>query len=196
MSEIRKIKTGKTYFVTFTVIEWLEVFVHEEYSSILVNSIRFCQENKGLEVYSYVIMPNHVHMIASGGEKGNLGRILQDMKRHTSNTIVKTMEDSSPDRRQNYFLQRFYLAAEYSKRNKDHCFWRQTNHPIEIFYPKIFWEKETYIHMNPVKKGLAENPEDYLLSSASPESPIKVQRWKRPSVLPNEEMKNNKTALL
>ncbi|MES2688903.1 MAG: transposase, partial [Bacteroidota bacterium] len=72
MSEFLKIEAGKCYFITFTVIDWLDIFLREEYANILIASITHCQKNKGLEIYAYCIMPSHVHMIASAKE-GSLG---------------------------------------------------------------------------------------------------------------------------
>jgi REP element-mobilizing transposase RayT len=64
MSRKYKIRDqDKLYFVTFTVIHWLDVFIRREYRDIFLDSIRFCQKNKGLEICAYVIMSSHVHMI-------------------------------------------------------------------------------------------------------------------------------------
>ena len=56
-------------FVTFTVIRWIDVFTRREYKDILVESLKFCMEKKGLELYAWVIMSNHVHLII--GAKNN-----------------------------------------------------------------------------------------------------------------------------
>jgi len=53
------------YFVTFSVIRWIDVFTRRQYKDILVDSINYCIANKGLELYAWVIMSNHVHMIIS-----------------------------------------------------------------------------------------------------------------------------------
>ena len=51
MSEKYKIRNqDKLYFVTFTVIQWLDVFIRKAYKDILLESLRYCQKNKGLEV--------------------------------------------------------------------------------------------------------------------------------------------------
>jgi putative transposase len=177
MSEYLKIETGKSYFITFTVVDWLDVFLREEYANILIESIKYCQKEKGLEVYAYCIMPNHVHMIASAGE-GNLSDVLRDMKGHTSKRIVKAIAENRRESKRELFLERFRNAADQSKRHKHYCFWRETNHPVELYSDKFIMQKENYIHMNPVKMGLVSRPEHYRLSSASEESPIKIIRWK------------------
>ena len=49
----------KAYFVTFTVINWMDVFIRNEYRQIFIDSIKFCQKNKGLNVYAWCLMTSH-----------------------------------------------------------------------------------------------------------------------------------------
>jgi putative transposase len=53
----------KPHFVTFTVIQWFDVFIRDEYRGIFIDSVKYCQENKGLEVFAWCMMPSHIHMI-------------------------------------------------------------------------------------------------------------------------------------
>ena len=177
MSEFLKIEDGKAYFITFTVINWLDIFLKEGYTNILIDSIKYCQQNKGLEVYAYCIMPSHVHMIAAAKD-GSLGSILRDMKKHTSKQIVKAIEENNSDSKRELFLNQFYTAAKNSNRHKKHSFWQEANYPVELYSDKFIIQKETYIHMNPVKAGIVSKHEYYRLSSASDESPIKILPWK------------------
>jgi putative transposase len=59
------------YFVTFTIIDWLPVFINPEPTQIIVDSLRFCIREKGLRINAYVIMPNHLHMILFDGKFDN-----------------------------------------------------------------------------------------------------------------------------
>ena len=64
MSRKYKIRDeDKLYFVTFTVIAWLDVFIRQQYRDIFFNSVRYCQKHKGLEVCAYCFMSSHVHLI-------------------------------------------------------------------------------------------------------------------------------------
>ena len=72
------------YFLTFSTVEWIDVFTRKLYKDILVESLRYCQQKKGLELYSWVIMSNHVHLIARAKEGHKLSGILRDMKKHIS----------------------------------------------------------------------------------------------------------------
>lgn len=173
MSEFLKIEAEKCYFVTFTVVDWLDIFLREEYANILIDSIRYCQKHKGLELYAYVIMPSHVHMIAAAKE-GNLGEILRDMKKHTAKAIVKAIEENPGESKRELFIAHFYKAGKESKRHTNFQFWEETNHPVELYSDKFIIQKETYIHMNPVEMGLVSKPEHYRYSSACEESPVKI----------------------
>jgi len=175
MSDFVKMEEGKCYFVTFTVVGWLDVFTRSDYSDILVNSIKYCQQNKGLEIYAYCIMPSHVHMIAS--TPGKLGAVLRDLKKFTSKAIVKEIENNPKESKRELYLKCFSEEAKRSKRHKFYCFWQDTNHPMELYSDKFYNQKEGYIHRNPVEEGLVARPEYYRLSSACDESPIKVLSW-------------------
>lgn len=83
------------YFVTFTVVEWVDVFTRSEYCEIVLDSINFCQKEKGLEVYAWVIMSNHIHLIISRTANGNpLSEIMRDFKKFTASSIVKNIENN------------------------------------------------------------------------------------------------------
>ena len=50
------------YFISFAVVYWIDVFTRNEYKDIVLESWKYCQENKGLEIYAWCIMTNHIHM--------------------------------------------------------------------------------------------------------------------------------------
>ncbi|MEQ9468197.1 MAG: transposase [Ekhidna sp.] len=91
MSELGKANTDATYFLTFTVVGWIDVFTRNRYSDIIIDSLKFCIQNKGLDIFSYVIMPSHIHMIARH-EEGKLNEIIRDFKSFTAKEIIRTIE--------------------------------------------------------------------------------------------------------
>lgn len=40
------------HFITFAVVQWVDVFTRKEYSDIIIESLRYCQENKGLKIHT------------------------------------------------------------------------------------------------------------------------------------------------
>jgi REP element-mobilizing transposase RayT len=73
------------YFCTLTLLDWIPVFIEKRYIEPLLSSLIFCRENKGLILYGFVIMPNHIHLIAEAGEE--LESVMRDFKRFTSRSI-------------------------------------------------------------------------------------------------------------
>ena len=87
----------RPHFITFSVVEWIDVFSRECYKEILVDSIRFSIANKGLIVHAWVIMPNHVHMIVSAMQGHDLTGIIRDIKKFTSRMIVGAIKDNTQE---------------------------------------------------------------------------------------------------
>jgi len=56
------------YYLTFTVVGWIDIFTRQSYRDIMMESFKHCQQNKGLHLHAYVIMSNHVHLIVSVDE--------------------------------------------------------------------------------------------------------------------------------
>jgi REP element-mobilizing transposase RayT len=153
------------YFLTFTVVDWVDVFTRKIYRDIVLDSFTYCRNNKGLKVWGYIIMTNHVHCILSA-VNNNLPDILRDLKRHTASTILKAIQSPEESRR-DWMMKRFEFAARSNIRNGDFQFWTHDNHPMELITEKFISQKLNYIHLNPVRAGFVGNSEDWLYSSAS-----------------------------
>ncbi|WKV12640.1 REP-associated tyrosine transposase [Marivirga harenae] len=149
---------GAPYFVTFTVHQWVDVFTRKIYSDLLIESIDYCQQHKGLKVYAWVIMSNHCHFILQAADE-NLSDVIRDFKKFTSKKIFKAIKDNPKESRRAWLLR----ALSYKEKI---WFWKEGYHGEEIVSSDFFESKLNYIHMNPVKAGIVEKEEDYLLSSA------------------------------
>jgi putative transposase len=154
------------YFVTFTVIDWIDVFIRDEYRSVVLNSIRYCQQNKGLEVYAYCFMTSHIHLIIGAKSMLPLEGIIRDLKAFTSRHIRKLLEDNCQvQESREWMLKRMYYAGKYNSNNRDFQFWQQHSHPIELTMD-VVEQKLNYIHFNPVASGFVDVPESWIYSSA------------------------------
>ncbi len=91
------------HFITFAVSEWVDVFTRKAYRDIVLDSIRFCQKEKGLLLHSWCIMSNHVHLIISAKD-GNLSDVLRDFKKFTSKQFIKAIEDNKQESRREWML--------------------------------------------------------------------------------------------
>ena len=161
------------YFVSFAVVEWLDVFTRNEYKDIIINSLQYCQKEKGMEVFAWCIMTNHVHLIFRSvkGQKPEL--LLGDFKRFTSKAIVNAIKDNPKESRKEWILEQLLQAGKKSSNVNKYQFWRHDNKPIELWSNNVIDEKISYIHNNPVDEGLVFYPEDYVYSSARDYSGVK-----------------------
>jgi len=153
------------HFITFAVVEWIDVFTRKQYRDILLESIRYCQNEKGLILYAWCIMSNHVHLMAAAKDN-NLSDILRDFKKFTSKQIIAAIQKNEQESRKEWMLSIFKQQGEKNSRNTGYQFWRQDNQPKECYSPEFSGQKLNYIHNNPVEAGIVEKPEDYLYSSA------------------------------
>ncbi len=155
----------QAYFVSFAVVHWIDVFTRSIYCDILIESLKYCQKEKGLILYAWCIMPSHVHLII--GTRGeSMQNILRDIKSFTSRSIRKEIHKNPKESRKEWMLSMMTLAGLSNGNNKDWQFWQQNNHPIELSSNSIIDQKLEYIHYNPVSAGYVESPEHWLYSSA------------------------------
>ncbi len=154
------------YFVSFAVIEWLDVFTRNEYKDIVLDSLRYCQKEKGMEIFAWCIMTNHVHLIfrSAKGQKPEL--LLGDFKRFTSKALVKAIKNNPRESRKEWLIEQFSKAGKKSSNVDRYQFWRHDNKPIDLWSNKVIDEKLNYIHNNPVDEDLVYYPGDYVYSSA------------------------------
>jgi REP element-mobilizing transposase RayT len=166
MSEKYKIyDKSKAYYVTLTVVNWIDVFTRKNHKLKIIESLKYCQAHKGLVIFAWVLMPSHLHIVVRADEEFTLSEILRDFKKHTAKEIIKQIKEE-PESRREWLLNEFEKAGKDLKRIKNYKFWQDGNHPKEIITNRFLNEKVNYIHMNPVEDMLVSCAEDYLYSSA------------------------------
>ena len=160
-----KITPGYAYFVTLTIVEWIDIFTRPAYRHIIVDSLNYCIINKGLQVYCWCLMSNHLHMIASASEGNSLSDILRDFKKFTSKDLIRSIKEA-PESRRDWLLNLFWYAGKNDKKIKYYKVWQEGNDAKEIQSTDFLDQKLEYIHNNPVRAEIVAHPEDYLYSSA------------------------------
>lgn len=153
------------YYLTFSTVEWIDVFTRKRYKDIVVDSLQYCQQEKGLELYSWVLMSNHMHLIAKAKEGYKLSEILRDFKKFTAKQIIKAIQEETESRRE-WLLSVMLKAGKANSKIQTYQLWRNDNHPIELHSSEVINQKADYIHNNPVEEGIVEQAVDYLYSSA------------------------------
>ena len=155
----------KTYFLTLRVIDWVDVFTRKDYKVIIVDSLNYCVANKGLEIFAWVIMSNHLHLMVRAKEGFILSHILRDFKKFTSKEITAKILEIGESRRE-WLLNKFAFEAKRTGRAKNYKLWRDDNHAICLEKSEWVLQRLNYIHQNPVRQMIEYNPEDYIFSSA------------------------------
>ena len=134
------------YFVSFAVVDWLDVFTRNEYKNILIESLEYCQKDKGMEVFAYCIMTSHVHLVFRCVKGFEPQLVLGDFKRFTSKAIVKAIIDNPKESRKEWLLEQFLKAGSESSNVKKYQFWRHDNKPVELWSSHVINEKINYIN--------------------------------------------------
>ena len=167
-------KQDAAYFLTLTITDWQYVFKEDRFKNILVDGLNFCVEKKGLEIFSYVIMSTHMHLIARAKNE-DLSFVIGGFKKFSAIKILNILRKENPN---SIYLYKFSEAAKKHSRNENFQFWKYGNHPEEVYSPKFTLSKIKYIHNNPVDAGMVARPENYYYSSAydyaGKKGPVKV----------------------
>lgn len=156
-----------TYFLTFTIVGWVDIFTRKEIKYIVIDSLKYCQNNKGLTIYSYVIMSNHIHLIARASQESTgLSDIIRDFKKFTSKKIMEFIKNDKRESRKDWIKLIVCYHAKFNKNNKNFQVWQQYNKPKILLHPKFSQKILNYIHENPIRAGIVDQASDYIYSSA------------------------------
>ncbi len=152
------------YFVTMTTVGWVDLFTRFELKHVIVDSLRYCQKEKGLIIHAWCLMPSHLHMIVSTKQEA-LSDIMRDFKKFTSKELIKTIKRINESRR-GWILELFGEVADHLNRVRNYKVWQDGNHPLLLYSPRVTRQKLDYIHNNPVADEIVDEPEEYRYSSA------------------------------
>ena len=160
------------YFISFATINWIDVFVREEYFAVIADSLNYCIENKGLIVHGYCIMPSHIHLIFRDANN-EPSKLLKEFKTFTSKQMKKEIESNPQESRKEWLLGMMKAAGLKNSNVKSHQFWQQHNNPIELWSNDVIGQKLDYLHNNPVEAGFVDEPIHWKYSSARDYAEIK-----------------------
>ena len=135
-----------------------------EFKHILIDSLVFCQKEKGLNIHAWCLMPSHLHMIISSNQNP-LFEIMRDFKKYTSKKIIEELGNINESRKE-WLLKAFMGAGKDLKRIKQFKVWQDGNQPKELETNYFIEQKLNYLHDNPVNDEIVEESEYYLYSSA------------------------------
>ncbi|WP_425637716.1 REP-associated tyrosine transposase [Algoriphagus yeomjeoni] len=154
------------YFLTLTIVDWIDVFTRKEYKLEVVDSLNFCVERKGLEIFAWCLMSNHLHLLCRSKEAFRLSDTLHDFKKFTARKILTSLEKESVESRASWILKAFREKGSSQNRITIYKFWIDGLHAVAIESNQFLEQKLYYIHQNPVEALIVDDPEEYLFSSA------------------------------
>ena len=131
----------------------------DEYKDIIIKSLQFLKREGSIIIYSYVIMPNHIHLIWQIQDGFKKEVVQMRFLKFTSQQIKFKLTDSKSS-----FLDQFRVNSS----DRKYQFWKRNSLSVDLWSDDVFMQKLDYIHNNPVQEKwkLAEYPEDYKYSSA------------------------------
>lgn len=153
------------YFLTMTLVGWIDLFTRDRYRKIIIQNLDYCQRKKGLRVIAYVVMSNHLHLVARAAGDEPLSGIIRDFKSYSAKQMITSIKNE-PESRREWLIIVMEYYARFNKRNAAYQCWKQENHAVEVYSPKVIRQKINYIHQNPVKAGWVLDPTHYVYSSA------------------------------
>ena len=154
------------YFFTSTVVENIPILQSTWAKKMIIDVLNFYREKYHTRINAYAIMPEHLHLIIQSESKENTKRFIQHTLRKISQRIIlHTKSLLNDDLQKEKELQILNVFRDHSRGKAFHRVWKERAKGIPIYSDKVMKQKLDYIHMNPVKRGLVQNPEDYKYSS-------------------------------
>jgi putative transposase len=155
-------------YLTFNTVDWVDIFIRPVYKEVITGALNHFISDRGLIVYGWVLMTNHLHLLADCKANYTLALFERDFKKHTTTEILEAI-DLEPDLRRHWMLQRFEHSSQTLKRIEKFQLWQNCSNPTLIDFKQVFklQERILYVHENPVRDKIVARPEDYLYSSAT-----------------------------
>jgi putative transposase len=161
MTATKKIKhydnLGHAHFITLIVNQHTPIFKGKFLCEIVVSALIFYRDKLNFRIWGYVIMPDHIHMVISFADnEERVIEFIRDFKKFVSKKVVEILKPED---------KKAFLLDSPKKRNHRYQIWQKDFYDFNIFNEETLREKLNYIHYNPVRKGLADSPENYIYSS-------------------------------
>jgi putative transposase len=162
------------YFLTFNTVDWVDVFIRPVYKQIIVHSLNYFIDNKGLNVFAWCLMTNHLHLLVQARENGVIAEIENEYKSFTAKKILQDI-DTEPDIRKTWMMNHFENFGNIFGLLKKFHVWQMSSSPVFIDMNKkdTLTEYAEFIHGNPVRDRIVDTASDYLYSSARDYSGMK-----------------------
>lgn len=151
-------ETGQIYFWTATINKWQNLLLKDEFKEIIIDSFKYLTSVGKLDIFGFVIMPNHIHTIWRCNEMNGKETAQGSFLKYTAHQFKKLLINEKE-------LKCYAVNAI----NKKYEFWQRDPLAIHLFNSNVAYQKLDYLHNNPstIHWKLADEPVSYLYSSAS-----------------------------
>lgn len=168
------------YFITTKAEQYAPLFKRESIIRIILDSLHFLRTDGRMELFVFVIMPNHVHLICRFSKEYTLSDMMRDFKRHTARQIIRQLQAENKTESLDI------LQGLNKDARQDFKVWEERYDARDVFSVEILQQKMDYIHYNPCQPHwrLAESPEEYPGSSA------RYYILDKPSVIPVDDVRD------
>jgi putative transposase len=147
------------HFLTCTINNWIPIFTRPAAVQVILDALSYRQEQRDLKIYAYVILENHLHLIA---QSTALAAEISSFKSWTAKRLLDVLKDQKAER----ILKQLAFYKKAHKIDREYQVWEEGSHPQQILNYEMMLQKIEYIHHNPVKRGYVDNPVHWLNSSA------------------------------
>jgi putative transposase len=147
------------HFITCTILHWIPIFTRVESTDIIFQSLKYLQETDNLKLHAYVILENHLHLIASSND---IGKSMRKFKAHTAKEILKLLQQKNATT----ILEQLAFYKKAHKIDTTYQLWQEGIQPKLIASEQMMVERINYIHNNPVKRGYVDEAKCWRYSSA------------------------------
>jgi REP element-mobilizing transposase RayT len=139
---------------------WLPILQNDQLKEIIIDSLRYLNNNEKIKTYGFVIMPNHIHLIWELINMNGREMPHSSFMKFTGHKITQYLQINKSDD-----LDKIKVSND----DRIYNLWKEEPMAKELYSPNVIHQKLDYIHNNPVKGKwmLAESPVDYKYSSAS-----------------------------
>jgi len=167
------------YFVTTNAVNRFHLFQHDSAKRVIADSFHFLRTSGRMNLYVFVVMPNHIQFIARFSKDCTLVDMMRDFKRHTARQIIRELQAREKEKSLSLLRQANTDARQVYK------VWEDNYDGRDVFCPEFLQQKIDYIHWNPcqVQWKLAENPEENPWSSA------RFYMAEQPAIIPVDDVR-------
>ena len=145
--------------MTCTVLHWIALFTNQQSVQILIDSLKHLQQSDNLKIYAYVILENHLHLVASSDD---IARSIKKFKSYTAKEILSLLQKQNIKT----ILDQLAFYKKAHKQETTYQVWQEGMQPKLIQTEQMLREKINYIHNNPIKRGYVDEAKHWRYSSA------------------------------